>query len=207
MARPIQVPDYLRHLRNLRIKLLCSGSCHRGDGSRKDAKGGRADAIGYLSWRLCVLSEAGVRTVSRIWVGWDWSHAKTRRPRSRLGVGWALTHNENKAAKGVKEFRREWLRRRLSLPSSARNKAIGPWCTAVVRGRGWAHAKTRNREDAKTRRREDAKWIAWDGIRSRGKRWVTPSDDVVETGSRERFPGTKGRGRLFFAAFAASRAA
>jgi hypothetical protein len=27
---------------------------------------GRADAIGYRSWCLCVLSEAGVRTMSRV---------------------------------------------------------------------------------------------------------------------------------------------
>jgi hypothetical protein len=30
------------------------------------SKGGRADVIGGLSWCLCVLSEAGVRTMSRV---------------------------------------------------------------------------------------------------------------------------------------------
>jgi hypothetical protein len=47
--------------------------------SRKDAKGAVACEILVRSWRLCVLSEAGVRTMSRIGMEWDWSHAKTRR--------------------------------------------------------------------------------------------------------------------------------
>jgi hypothetical protein len=49
--------------------------------------------------------------------------------------------------------------------------------------------------------------MAWGKIRLRGRRYVTPADDVVETGSRESFRGTKGRAPPFFAAFAASRAA
>ena len=70
-------------------------------------KGGRADVIGGLSWRLCVLSEAGVRTMSRVRAGMGrvsreaakdakrdgrWAGADTQRKQGCEGVSGVWWH-------------------------------------------------------------------------------------------------------------------
>jgi hypothetical protein len=59
--------------------------------SRKDAKRGRADALLFRSWRLCVLSEAGVRTTCRFWGGMGSVSREAAKARRRLGFRWPLT--------------------------------------------------------------------------------------------------------------------
>jgi hypothetical protein len=54
--------------------------------------------------------------------------------------------------------------------------------------------KAEGRAHAKRRRKKQAKLMAWDEIRLRGRRCVTPSDDVVDNPLTRKLPRDEGAG-------------